>query len=279
MSRSHPRTNAVAIALAACGVMCLSGCAGSDSAPSPGAAVGGASGSAYAPITVYAAASLTKVFDEIGAEVERQTGADIQFQYAGSSDLATQLGAGAPGDVFASADENQMTVAVDNGSVSGGTQKPFATNTLAVIVPPANPGGVTTLSDLSKPDVSTVVCAPQVPCGRATNELFDKTGITVRPVSEESKVTDVLGKVSSGQADAGLVYVTDATGAGDAVKAIGTPEARSILNRYPIAVTTHGSEDPGRKATADAFVHAVLGEKGQNTLQKAGFGAPAPAQS
>ena len=122
--------------------------------------------------------------------------------------------------------------------------------------------------------VTTVVCAPQVPCGAATRELLATAGLTVRPVSEESSVTDVLGKVTSGQADAGLVYVTDATGAGDAVRIVSTPEARTIVNVYPIALARHAVEDPARKATAEAFVNAVTSAKGRQVLTRAGFGVP-----
>lgn len=267
----RPRRRAVALTVVVVSGVALAGCGdGQPSTSTPQQATGGSS--PYAPITVYAAASLHQVFDEIGARVEQETGADIQFSYAGSSDLAAQLGEGGPGDVFASANEKQMTVAVDNGSVAAGTPKRFATNTLTIVTPPSNPGRVTTLADLAKPEVTTVVCAAQVPCGSATKQLFAKATLTVKPVSEESQVIDVLGKVSSGQADAGLVYVTEATSAGDKIRTVATPEAQSILNTYPIAVTQHGTSDAGRKATAEQFVAAVLDEQGQRVLTKAGFG-------
>ncbi|GAB48303.1 molybdate ABC transporter substrate-binding protein [Mobilicoccus pelagius] len=263
-------------ALAGALTLALSACGGND-APVPAdkaaASPSGGSGS-YAPITVFAAASLHTVFDEIGADVEKQTGAKITFSYAGSSDLAAQLNSGALGDVFASANEKQMTVAVSGGSVAKDAPTPFATNTLTIVTPKGNPAHVTALADLRKPEVKTVVCAPQVPCGAATGELFTEAGLTVTPVSEESAVTDVLGKVTSGQADAGLVYVTDATGAGDDVTVVKTPEAAKIVNVYPIAITAHGVEDAGRQATAEAFVEAVRSTEGQQLLSRAGFGAP-----
>lgn len=259
-------------ALAGAALLGLTACGGGATGPS--ATSPHTSAQTYAPITVFAAASLHSVFDEIGADVETRTGARITFSYAGSSDLAAQLGAGAPGDVFASANEKQMTVAVDAGSVPSGTPRPFATNTLTVVTPKDDPGHVDSLADLARPGVTTVVCAPQVPCGAATKELFAATSLTVKPVSEEASVTDVLGKVASGQADAGLVYVTDATGAGEAVSVVTTPEAQRIVNTYPIAVTTHGREDPARAATAEAFVEAVRAESGQQVLRAAGFGAP-----
>lgn len=267
------RTRIRLAALAGVATLGLSACGGSP-VPADRNASPASTGGTYAPITVFAAASLHTVFDEIGADVEKQTGARITFSYAGSSDLASQLNSGAPGDVFASANEKQMTVAVDGGSVAEDAPRPFATNTLTIVTPKGDPGHVAALADLAKPGVSTVVCAPQVPCGAATRDLFAEAELTVRPVSEEASVTDVLGKVTSGQADAGLVYVTDATSAGDAVRVVPTPEASRIVNVYPIALARHAMDDPGRKATAEAFVQAVTSEKGRQVLSRAGFGAP-----
>ena len=267
------RTRLPLTVLAAAAILATSTACGGPPGPGGGGSSAGPSGT-YAPITVFAAASLHSVFDEIGADVEKQTGARITFSYAGSSDLASQLVSGAPGDVFASANETQMTVAVNGGSVAKDAPRPFATNTLTVVTPKGDPGHVSTLADLARPGVTTVVCAPQVPCGAATRELLATAGLTVRPVSEESSVTDVLGKVTSGQADAGLVYVTDATGAGDAVRIVSTPEARTIVNVYPIALARHAVEDPARKATAEAFVNAVTSAKGRQVLTRAGFGVP-----
>ncbi|MDO5629330.1 MAG: molybdate ABC transporter substrate-binding protein [Mobilicoccus sp.] len=221
-------------------------------------------------ITVYAAASLREVFDDIGAEVEEETGATIRFTYAGSSDLAAQLAEGAPGDVFASADETQMAAAVRAGVV--GEPQPFATNTLTVVVPPGNPAGVSTWEDMAL--TRTVVCAPQVPCGAATRRVVEQSGSVIQPVSEESSVTDVLGKIVAGEGDAGFVYVTDAIRAGDTVEVVDLAGMDDVVNVYPIAVTTHGEADAARAATAQAFVDAVLGEVGRDRLAEAGFGPP-----
>ena len=121
--------------------------------------------------------------------------------------------------MFASADANNMTKA-STQAWSHGEPVNFATNTLTIVTPPGNPEGITSFADLAKPGTQVVVCAPQVPCGSATEKVEKATGVTLAPVSEESAVTDVLGKITSGQADAGLVYVTDAKAAGDKVTAV-----------------------------------------------------------
>ena len=137
-------------------------------------------------------------------------------------------------------------------------------------MPPSNPAGVSDFADLAKPDVKTVICAAQVPCGAATSTVEKATGVTISPVSEESSVTDVLGKVTSGEADAGLVYVTDVEAAGDSVTGIDFPEADQAVNTYPIAPVT----DTANPAVAEAFVDFVTGEVGQGVLRDAGFGSP-----
>jgi molybdate transport system substrate-binding protein len=226
--------------------------------------------SAGAPITVFAAASLKATFTELGARFERDNpGAAVTFNFAGSSDLATQLTQGAPADVFASADVNNMTKAVDAGLVAGEPVN-FATNSLTIVTQPGNPTGIRIFADLARPGTQVVVCAPQVPCGTATEKVERATGITLTPVSEESAVTDVLGKVTSGQADAGLVYVTDATAARDAVTAIPFPEAGDAVNTYPITVL----EDSTSPVAAQGFLDLVTGPAGQEILAAAGFSAP-----
>ena len=146
----------------------------------------------------------------------------------------------------------------------------FATNTLEIAVPPDNPAGVTSFADLSKPGVKLVVCAPQVPCGAAAQKIETATSTTLEPVSEENAVTDVLGKVTSGEADAGLVYVTDVKGAGDTVKGIPFDESKEAVNTYPIAALA-ASKDV---ALAGQFVQLVTGTEGQRVLADAGFAKP-----
>jgi molybdate transport system substrate-binding protein len=146
----------------------------------------------------------------------------------------------------------------------------FATNVLEIAVPPANPAGVKTFADLAAPGLKLVICAPEVPCGAATVTVEAASGITLAPVSEESSVTDVLGKVISGEADAGLVYVTDVIAAGDAVEGIEFDESAEAVNTYPIGVLQQ-SADP---ELAKAFAEYVRSTGGQRVLSAAGFGKP-----
>jgi molybdate transport system substrate-binding protein len=221
-------------------------------------------------LTVYAAASLTAAFTEIGEEFERRhEGVEVEFSFSGSSDLVAQLQEGAPADVFASADQANMDKLTAD-DLHAGDPQPFASNTLEIATPPDNPAGISTFADLGEDGVRVVVCAPVVPCGAAAAQAQEATGVRLRPVSEEQSVTDVLGKVTSGEADAGLVYVTDVTGAGDAVEGIAFPESSEIVNTYPI-VALEDSDDPG---LAEAFVALVMGDEGRAVLEQRGFGAP-----
>lgn len=221
-------------------------------------------------VTVFAAASLKSTFTELGAQFEKNhPGTRVTFNFAGSSDLVAQLTQGAPADVFASADTTNMTKAVDAGVVAGDPVN-FATNTLTIITTPGNPKGIASFADLAKPGTQVVVCAPQVPCGSATEKVEKASGVMLAPVSEESAVTDVLGKITSGQADAGLVYVTDAAQAGDKVTAIPFPESGGAVNTYPIAVL----KDSTNPEAAQTFVELVTGPAGREVLAAAGFAAP-----
>ncbi|MFB1299225.1 molybdate ABC transporter substrate-binding protein [Mycobacterium sp. pW049] len=228
------------------------------------------SSTAAGDLTVFAAASLKSTFTELGARFEDDNpGTTVTFNFAGSSDLVAQLSQGAPADVFASADSANMTRAIDAGLVSGAPVA-FATNTLTIVTPPGNPARIASFADLARPGTQVVVCAPQVPCGSATEKVEEVTGVTLAPVSEESAVTDVLGKVTSGQADAGLVYVTDAAGAGDKVTTVPFPESVSAVNTYPITAL-NASADP---AAAQKFIELVTGPRGRDVLSAAGFAAP-----
>ncbi|QNE46068.1 molybdate ABC transporter substrate-binding protein [Glaciihabitans sp. INWT7] len=218
-------------------------------------------------ITVFAAASLTKTFGELAAKFEAaHPGVTVATSFAGSADLVSQITAGAPADVFASADTRNMAKV----STLVGTPVNFATNVLEIAVPPGNPAKIATLADLAGPGVKTVVCAPAVPCGAATVTVETASGVKLNPVSEENAVTDVLGKVSSGEADAGLVYVTDVKGAGSSVEGIPFPESGAAVNTYPIATVKAGTH----QALATAFVTFVTGAVGRSVLAAAGFGAP-----
>src|SRR6478609_10624562 len=165
-------------------------------------------------LTVYAAASLTSTFEEIGQRFEAEhDGVRVEFSFGGSSDLVAQIQQGAPADVFASADSANMDKLTAE-DLQAADPEDFATNTLEIAVPPDNPAGVASFADLAEDGINVVVCAPEVPCGAATVKVEEATGVDIRPVSEEQSVTDVLAKVTSGEADAGLVYVTDVLAAG-----------------------------------------------------------------
>ena len=220
-------------------------------------------------LTVYAAASLQGAFDELATEFE-QRHPSLQVQpvtYDGSSTLATQIIEGAPADVFAAADERNMAKVVDAGLASDPAL--FATNTLTLVVPAGNPGGIEGLDDLADPDRTVVLCAAEVPCGAASATLLSNAGVEASVDSYEQNVTAVLTKVAAGEADAGLVYVTDAATT-RAVEAIAVPGAEDVVNRCPIAAVSD-SENP---EAADAFVAFVLSDDGRRVLETFGFGAP-----
>ncbi len=252
----------------------LAGCAPASQAPSAAASSNGTArqgaGQLSGTVTVFAAASLKATFTQLAGEFEaKNPGTKVTLSFAGSSDLVTQITQGAPADVFASADTKNMAKLSDAKLIDG-TATDFATNVLEIAVPPSNPASIGSFADLARPGVKVVVCASQVPCGAATDTVEKASGVSISPVSEESSVTDVLGKVTSGEADAGLVYVTDVKGAGDKVKGIPFAEAGKAVNTYPIA--TVGSSR--NKELAAAFIAMVTGTEGRKTLADAGFGAP-----
>lgn len=215
---------------------------------------------------VYAASSLKMTFEELAAEFEAaHDGVEVEFNFAGSSDLVAQILQGAPADVFAAADEKNMAKLGDEAP----EPKPFATNTLAIAVPRDNPAEVAELADLASPGLQLVVCSPEVPCGAVAAMVESNAGVDWKPVSEEQSVTDVLGKVSSGEADAGLVYVTDVA-ANDEVRSVAIPEAVNAVTTYPIA-SLDGADEPD---LAQAWVDLVTSEAGQQVLADAGFGRP-----
>lgn len=221
-------------------------------------------------LDVHAAASLTDAFTELAELFEAQhPGVEVSLNFAGSSALVQQLTAGASADVLATADERSMAGAVGAGLVEGEPEI-FATNVLTVVVPADNPAGVSSFRDLADPGVQAVVCAPQVPCGAAAERLEDATGVRLSPVSEEGSVTGVLGKVVSGQADAGLVYATDARSAGDAVEVVEVPLASRAVNRLSVAALA----DSDATEAARQFAELVAGDRGREVLAAAGFGAP-----
>ena len=258
----------------------LAACGGSASNSSTGAATGAASASgssapqkATGKVTVLAAASLQKAFEEIEKTVEKDNPGlvDVTFDFQGSQDLVSSLAGGDSADVLATANNSTMKTAAEQKLV--GNQTEFATNVLTLIVPKGNPKKITGL-DSSLDGANLVICAPEVPCGEATKKLAEAQGITLNPVSEEQKVTDVRGKVESGEADAGIVYTTDAAAAKDKADKIDIPDG-GVVNHYPIAPTAK----PENPAGAQVFIDAVTGKAGQEILAKHGFGKPGSASA
>lgn len=220
-------------------------------------------------ITISAAASLMRPFDEIAANFEAAN-RDIDIEriaYDGSPTLATQILEGAPVDVFASADQRNMRSVTEAGLARD--PQVFATNTLVIAVPDGNPGQVRTLADLK--EVTTVLCAPQVPCGSASRRLLENAGVQLQPASLEQNVSAVLQKVSAGEADAGLVYRTEVA-RDQTVLGIEAEGAGQVVNSYPIAAIEHDPQAVERAAAADAFVDYVLSDAGQDVLDRYGFG-------
>lgn len=228
-----------------------------------------ANGDGSGTLTVFAAASLRDVFDDLAAELEdRRPGLDVRVSYGGSDGLAQAIVQGAPADVFASANEQQMDVVVDAGSAA--SPEVFASNVLQIAVPAGNPGGVTGLADLARGDLTVALCAPEVPCGAAARQVLAAAGVRAAPDSLEQDVRAALTKVALGEVDAALVYASDVRSARGDVEGIAVPEAGNAPNRYPIAVLT---DAPGPQA-ARAFVDLVRSDQGQRALADAGFGAP-----
>ncbi|GAA5202372.1 molybdate ABC transporter substrate-binding protein [Microbacterium jejuense] len=270
MRRSAPARTALVLAALALGLTgCATAAGDQDPAATSAAPTGSAGPELTGELTVYAAASLKGAFDELATDFEQQhPSLDVQpITYDGSSTLATQIIEGAPADVFASADEKNMQKVVDAGLASG--PELFASNTLVLVVPAGNPGGVTGLDDLADPELIIVLCAAEVPCGAASTTLLSNAGVTADVDSYEQNVTAVLTKVAAGEADAGLVYVTDAATTVD-IDTVEVDGADAVVNHYPIAALSGSANSDA----ADAFVAFVLGGKGQEVLASFGFAAP-----
>lgn len=231
-------------------------------------------------LNVFAAASLTEAFREIGKAFEAANpGVKVTFNFAGSQQLVQQIGQGAPADVFASAATKNMDDAVKAGNVADGAARAFARNRLVAIVPQANPAGIKMLADLGKPGVRLVLAAKEVPVGQYALDFLDKASKdatygadykdkTLKNVaSYEQNVRAVLSKVTLGEADAGIVYNTDVTqDAAPKVTRIEIPDALNTVATYPIA-TVKGTKNPA----ADRFVAFVLADAGQAILKQYGF--------
>lgn len=227
-------------------------------------------GSSSDELVVFAAASLTESYTELGAAFETEhPDASVVFNFAASSELVAQIGNGAPADVFASADLNNMNTLVDAGD-NDGEPVVFATNRSEIIVGPGNPLGVTGIESLADPEVIVVVCAPDVPCGSYAAQIFERAGVSLTPASYEENVKGVVTKVTLGEADAGIAYATDVIAAGDGASGVEIPDDVNVIAEYPIAVTAESSNGD----LARAFVDFVVSPAGQDILASYGFTAP-----
>jgi molybdate transport system substrate-binding protein len=221
-------------------------------------------------ITVFAGSSLTDAFKKAGDQLKvKNPGTDFVFNFGSSSTLATQIINLAPADVFASADDVNMQKIVD-AKLNDGTPSFFVGNRLQIAVAAGNPKQITSLADLAKPGLIVVLAAPTVPAGRYASDALQKAGVTVKPASQEVDVRAVLNKVILGEADAGIVYVTDVRSAGAKVVGVDIPEQHQVIARYPIAVV----KDSKNPRLARAYVDYLLSDEGQRMLAEFGFSRP-----
>jgi len=256
------RFTVIAAALAA---VAAAGCSSSGSGSSSGASASPSGGT----ITVFAAASLTESFTQLGKQFEAaHPGDTVKFSFGPSSGLAEQITSGAPADVFASAAPANMDQAVSAGDAAN--PQNFAKNIMEVATPPNNPGNVTSVTDLAKKSVKVALCQPQVPCGVVAAQVFKNAGITVKPVTLQPDVKSVLTQVETGNVDAGMVYVTDVQAAGSKVKGVTIPASDNASTLYPIATISSSKY----KSEAQAFMNYVLSPAGQQVLAAAGFEKP-----
>ncbi|WP_343950005.1 molybdate ABC transporter substrate-binding protein [Nonomuraea longicatena] len=255
-----------ALALAVTVTATVTACGGTTATPSASPA---SSGTAAATVTVFAAASLTGTFTELGKTFEAANpGTTVRFNFGSSATLAQQITEGAPADVFAAASPATMKTVTDAGLAAAPAT--FVRNKLQIAVPAENPAKVESLKDLADPEVKVALCAQQVPCGAAAIKALGAAGVKVTPVTLEQDVKATLTKVELGEVDAALVYRTDVIASGGKVKGIDFPEAEQAINDYPIAVL--GKAPAG--AQAKRFVDLVLSPQGRDVLTKAGFEGP-----
>lgn len=255
----------------------LLGCAPQESPERPRSTGGtsAATDTLSGDLTVFAAASLEPAFERLGASFEAlHPSVDLSFTYDGSSVLATQILAGAPADVFASADEANMLTVVQGGLIEG-VPTTFATSELVIAVAPENPLGISDLTDLAAPTTDgaipvVVTCALEVPCGTASQKLLTRDGVELAPASEEQNVTAVLTKVAAGEADAGLVYASDVLRSGGDVEGIEIADASDAAGAYVIAPLNNA----GSPEAARAFIEYLTTTDAQQLLEDLGYRAP-----
>ena len=262
-----------AVALAAAAGCSSSSGSGSGSGGAPTAASSGAASSAAAlsgTVTVFAAASLTGTFTQLGKDFEAaHAGVTVKFNFGGSDTLAASIVSGAPADVFAAASTTTMNTVTKAGDATG-TPTVFVKNQLEIAVPPGDPKGIKTLPDLTKPGIKVALCATTVPCGAAAAKAEAAGNVKITPVTLETDVKAALTKVELGEVDAALVYQTDVKAAGGKVQGVDFTEAAKAINTYPIVVL----KDAPNAAAAQAFVAFVLSAHGREVLDAAGFQSP-----
>ena len=253
---------------ALCVVVGVAAACGSDDDGPDGAASGttAATSELDGSITVFAAASLTDAFGQVADDfVEANPAVDVELNLAGSSALREQILAGAPSDVFASANTSNMDQVVEAGAAD--EPEIFTRNALEIVVPAGNPAGVDGLDDFADPDLLIGLCADAVPCGDLGRQALADAGVTPAPDTDEPDVRSVLTKVAAGELDAGLVYRSDVVAAGDDVEGIEIPDDVNVIAEYPIATLSAS----GAPEVADAFVEFVLSDDGQAILASWGF--------
>ncbi|WP_067805088.1 molybdate ABC transporter substrate-binding protein [Nocardia beijingensis] len=245
-------------------VVSAAGCRSDDTPDHTGA------GRVTGTVTVFAAASLTETFTELGKQFEAaHPGVKVIYSFGASSALAEQINQGAPADVFASAAPKNMQQVRDKGEVTAAPVT-FVRNRLEIAVPKGNPGHITGLADFGRAEPKLALCAEQVPCGAAAEMVFESARITPRPDTREQDVKAVLTKVTLGEVDAALVYRTDVEAAGGKVEGIDFPESGKAVNDYPIAPLAHAPN----AAAAAAFVDFVTSEQARPVFAAAGFDTP-----
>jgi molybdate transport system substrate-binding protein len=257
------------VAAAACLVLAVAACGGDDD----DSAATTATTEANAPtgsITVFAASSLTDAFGKLADTFEQENpGTTVEMNFGASSALREQILAGAPADVFASANTSNMDQLVDADAVTGEPQI-FVTNVLEIAVPAGNPGNVDGLDAFGNADLNIGLCAEEVPCGQFGREALANAGVAPAQDTDEPDARSLLTKVEAGDLDAGLVYHTDVLSGGDEVEGIEVPEADNVIAKYPLAALSAS----GNAELAAAFVDFVLSAKGQDILESYGFAAP-----
>ena len=218
-------------------------------------------------ISVFAAASLTASFNALGDAYHRQhSNVTVQFNFAGSPTLVTQIEQGAPADVFASADTTNMDKLRTDGFTSTQPQV-FAHNKLEIVVAPGNPKHIAGLGDLAQPGLIYISAGPTVPAGKYALQALQKAGVTVTPRSLETDVKSVVSKIELGEADAGIVYTTDVKAAAGKVDGVTIPDSYNVVATYPVAVV----KDSKSAGAAEEFITYVLSASGQSTLESFGF--------